>query len=311
MRHRLAPLLVALAVGLAACGVGAGSSSDAPTDIEVVLTRDFGMRQLNTSSAKQVKPSDTVMRYLQRNFDGVQTRYGGGFVQTLEGLSGGKDLTGHPVDWFYYVNGIEAEGGAAARKLAPGDRVWWDRHAWGGAQRVPAVVGSWPEPFLSGEEGRKIPLAIVCAGEARSCDEVQKRLQDEGVDQISRTGIGSGVGQKLLRIVVGPWSKIRNEPAAHELETGPRSSGVFAKPHGSTLDLLDEDGNVVQRRTGAVGLVAATRFGGQQPTWLVTGTDDAGVAAAAAALRSDVLRNRFAVAIVKGRALTLPVRQNP
>ncbi len=311
MRHRLALLVALAAAGLAGCGVGAGSAKDAPTDVEVVVTRDFGGRQLNTSSASHVKPGDTVMRYLQRTFDGVQTRYGGGFVQTLEGLSGGKDASGHPVDWFYYVNGIEAEGGAAARKLAPGDRVWWDRHAWGGAQRVPAVVGSWPEPFLSGEEGHKIPLAIVCAGQARSCDEVEQRLRDEGVQGISRTGIGSGVGQKLLRIVIGPWSTIRNEPAAHELETGPRSSGVFAKPHGASLDLLDENGMVAETRAGAVGLVAATRFGGQQPTWLVTGTDDAGVAAAASALRSDVLRNRFAVAIVKGRALPLPIRQDP
>ena len=57
--------------------------------------------------------------------------------------------------------------------------------------------------------------------------------------------------------------------------------------------------------------MAATRFGEQQPTWIVTGTDDAGVAAAAAALRTDVLTNRFAVALIDGRAENLPIRQDP
>src|SRR3712207_8032212 len=53
--------------------------------------------------------------------------YGGGFVQSIDGISGGRQR-GRSVDWFYYVNGIEGGSGAAARKLAPGDRVWWDHH---------------------------------------------------------------------------------------------------------------------------------------------------------------------------------------
>ncbi len=311
MTRRSAALLAVLAaaLGLAGCGVGAGSS-DAPQDVAVVVTRDFGARQLRGADADSVPSSETVMRFIQRRFD-VTTRYSGGFVESIDGLSGGRDAEGRPLDWFYYVNGIEAGGGAAARRVSPGDRIWWDRHTYGATQRVPAVVGSWPEPFRSGSEGKKIPLALVCQGEARSCDEVETRLSEEDVKRIARTGIGSGVGQKLLRIIVGPWSAIRNESAARQLELGPRASGVFAKLHADRFDLLDQDGRVAQTQADAVGLVAATRFGDQQPTWIVTGTDDAGVAAAAAALRSDVLSNHFAVAIIKGRALPLPVRQDP
>jgi hypothetical protein len=301
-------LLVLAALLLAGCGPGAGS--DATTDVNVVVSRDFGGEELRDVDIGEVPAGETVMRALERHF-AVETRYGGGFVQSLEGLSGGADARGRPVDWFYYVNGIEADRGATSRKIAAGDRIWWDRHGWGTAQRVPAVVGSWPEPFLSGAEGKRIPLAIQCAGEERSCDEVAERLVDAGVDSISQTGLGAGVGQKLLRIVVGPWSQIRTDPAARQLERGPSASGVFARPSAEGIELLDEDGKVVRTERDSVGLVAATRFGEQQPTWVVTGTDDIGVAAAAAALRSDVLANSFAVAVVAGRGEPLPVRTEP
>ena len=300
---------VLLALVLAGCGPGAGSSS-APTKVVTVVSRDFGGKQIRQFSVKRIPAGETVMRLLERHF-ALTTRYGGGFVQSLEGLSGGKDAEGRPVDWFYYVNGIEAGQGAATRKVYPGDVIWWDRHDWGAAQRVPAVVGSWPEPFLSGSEGKRIPIALQCAGDERSCDEVSTRLNDEGVTQIARTGLGAGVGQKLLRIVVGPWDKIRGEAAARQLERGPAASGVYAKLSPDGFALLDESGKVAETPRGSVGLVAATRLGEQEPTWIVTGTDDAGVAAAAAALRTDVLDNRFAVAVVDGRGEPLPVRLTP
>ena len=104
------------------------------------------------------------MRLLQRNYD-VETRYGGGFVQEIDGVAGGRE-SGRPADWFYYVNGIEAPVGAAERRVAAGERVWWDHHAWEAAQRVPAVVGSFPEPFLTGLEGKRFPVKLVCAGDA-------------------------------------------------------------------------------------------------------------------------------------------------
>ena len=111
------------------------------------------------------------MRVLQGAYD-VETRYGGGFVQEIDGVAGGR-VDGRRADWFYYVNGIEAPIGAAERRLSAGERVWWDHHAWEAAQRIPAVVGSFPEPFATGLEGKRFPVRLVCAGDAeRSCDEV-------------------------------------------------------------------------------------------------------------------------------------------
>ena len=57
----------------------------------------------------------------------------------------------------------------------------------------------------------------------------------------------------------------------------------------------------------ASGLVAATSAQEERPTWLITGTDDVGVAAAAAALTEDQLRDHFALAIEAGRGVPLPL----
>ena len=60
-------------------------------------------------------------------------------------------------------------------------------------------------------------------------------------------------------------------------------------------------------RAGA-GLVAATSVEGMAPTWIVTGTDEVGLAAAAAALTEERLEQHFALAIERGADVPLPVR---
>jgi hypothetical protein len=297
-------LVVLLALLAAGCGFGSGSSSGGKVTVRV--TQDFGHSELAPARSEGARSGDTVMRLLQRNFT-VQTRYGGGFVQEIDGVSGGR-AKGRQVDWFYYVNGVEASNGAADHKVNSGDRVWWDHHDWGAAQRIPAVVGAFPEPFASGIGGKKLPIRLVCMGDAgRSCDEVEERLQQAGVKAIARSNLEQSVG-KVLRILVGAWPDVRKDIAAQELEKGPQASGVFAKPSmdGRELALLDATG-AVQRRLGAAsGLVAATSFADQEPTWLVTGTDEVGVAAAAA-VTEEQLRDHFALAIEAGKGVPLPL----
>jgi hypothetical protein len=82
----------------------------------------------------------------------VTTRYGGRYVQSIDGVQGSL---GAQRDWFFFVNGIEADRSAAEVKLHPGDVEWWDYRSWkGGAMSVPVVVGSYPEPFLHGTPGK-------------------------------------------------------------------------------------------------------------------------------------------------------------
>jgi len=302
-----AALLVCLLAALPGCGVGEGET--APGEVTLTVTRDFGAERLGEGVTEQgASEGDTVMRLLQESH-AVETAYGGGFVREIDGVGGGRE-GGREVDWFYYVNGIEAPVGAAERRALPGDRVWWDHHVWDVAQREPAVVGSFPEPFVSGVEGKRFPVRLVCEGtEERTCEEVATRLEDAGVEQLTRAVLEQSPGEEIARVVVGRWADVRRDAIVRRLELGPAASGVFARPSesGEEIALLDSAGRPARTLRAGGGLVAATSVEAQGPTWIVTGTDDAGVAAAAAALSEERLQEKFAVGVDAGHDVALPV----
>jgi hypothetical protein len=303
-------LLLVLALALGGCGLGSGGSSSKDGGAELTVSHDFGADEVGHSTSKSIPGGETVMRQLQREFT-VSTRYGGGFVQEIDGVAGGR-RDGRPVDWFFYVNGIESSTGAASRKLDPGDKVWWDHHDWGAAMSIPAVVGSFPEPFTSAahDNGKRIPIRIECADKSRrECEEVQTRLEDAGAQVGGLGTLGTVAGRGVLRLLVGTWSQVRVDPTAQRMEQGPKASGVFAKPSadGKRIALLDSQGRTVRTLGAGSGLVAASRYLDQQPTWVVTGTDSVGVASAAAALVEDRLKEHFAVALERGQEVPLPL----
>jgi hypothetical protein len=299
---RLAGPLLAVAAVLAGCGLGPGAGT---SNVNLTVTRNFGQTPVGAVTKSSVPGSETVMRMLERSFT-VQTRYGGGFVQSINNLAGSSNHR----DWFYYVNGIEAPKGAAVTAVHKGDRIWWDLHDWSATDDVPAVVGSFPEPFLHGSGGRRLPTTVQCtSGSSAACKRVGKALSAAGVPYAS-SGLGGGTGQDSLAVVVGTWGQLRGLIAASLIEQGPRGSGVYARftgPGGTVLQLLDPSGQVAQTLGAGSGLIAATAQGSAEPTWLVTGTDAQGVTAAAAALTPSRLRDHFALAVHGGRDLPLPV----
>jgi hypothetical protein len=305
--RRLSASLAALAAlcALAGCGLGAGST---PKDVQLTVTRDFGARVLYGARAPKVVGQETVMSLLRRNTS-VSTRYGGGFVQGIDGLEGGTHA-GAPWDWFYYVNGVEATKGAADATVHAGDRVWWDLHDWSQTEDVPAVVGSFPEPFLAGVGGKRYPVRVECPDpSAAACRKVLSRLRGIGVPAALAAQSG-GEGSEILRVLVGPLSAIGGDPGVKVIAQGPRSSGVYARFTGSghELELLDADGHTARTLGAGAGLVAATRYREQAPVWVVTGNDVAGVERAANALDEASLRNRFALVLeASGAKVALPI----
>jgi len=231
----------------------------------------------------------------------VTTRYGGGFVQSISGLAGGQEA-GQPVDWFYYVNGVEAPKGAAATDVHAGDHIWWDRHDWSQAESVPAVVGSFPEPFLNGVEGKRFPVRVECVVlSSTPCRVVSAHLSAAGVPA-ALAGVGPGGEPESLHVMVGPWTSLRDAPGVGAIASGPQASGVYVRfsADGGSLTLLDQQGGTARTLTSGAGLVAATRPGEAAPVWVVTGTDEAGVQLAARAFTRPTLENRFAVAVAPG-----------
>jgi hypothetical protein len=300
---RLACALLAC-VALAGCGVGSGESIGGVT---LQVTRDFGTRDLDGSPVSAQAPGDeTAMRLLQRNFD-VKTRYGGGFVQAIGGLGGGRE-DGRPVDWFYYVNGIEAPEGAASTKLHRGDVVWWDRHDWGATNRIPAVVGSFPEPFEDGIDGERLPVRVECADDyEEECTAVRDALAEVGTIP-GEAPLNTRGGEETLRVLVGPWPQVGEDFAARHIGEGPAASGVYARPSedGTSLEVLDPRGRTVDTLGAGTGLIAATATEDQRAVWVVTGTDREGIAMAARNFTEDALRGKFAVAFSDDLPIALP-----
>ena len=298
---------------LSGCGLGEGESSG---EADLVVTRDYGATELQREEVG-ITESETVLRMLDSSAD-VETRFNGGFVQSIDGLAGGTD-DGRRSDWFFYVNGVESSVGAAEYEVEEGDRVWWDHHDWSTAMRVPAVVGSWPEPFLHGSnpddaDGEHWAAGVFCGGARSQCALVNQKLNEEGISTGDEPGAADDPApEDEVRVLVGPWNTINTDPVARRLAGGPQRSGVFASFSGVEpsigLTLLDERGRVAETLTAGAGLVAALRGGDDPPTWVVTGTDAAGVGAAIELLGEEGLRDRYAAAAVTNEgSVGVPVR---
>jgi hypothetical protein len=295
---------VAAAVLFGGCGLGAGRT---PGSAQLLVTRDFGARVVHRIDSPTAKGEETVMSLLMRNDPTVTTRFGGGFVQGIDGVAGGQEA-GQPVDWFYYVNGIQAGKGAAATKVHDGDHIWWDHHDWSQTEQVPAVVGSFPEPFLHGLEGKRLPVRIECAEAASTaCRTVAARLGRLGVPA-GISGLGPSGEPGTLQVLVGRWSSVRGQEGARTIDEGTRSSGVYARfaADASRLTLLDARGRPARELAAGAGLIAATRHAEDAPVWVVTGTDAGGVELAAQAFRTSALHDRFAVAVTSAGVLPAP-----
>ena len=302
VRARTALAVLAAAAALGGCGLGPGRGTG---QVSLTVTRGFGATQIGSVTAKRVPGSETVMRMLERSFR-VQNRYGGGFVESINGLSG----SGSRFDWFYYVNGVQAPQGAATTAVHRGDRIWWDLHDWTATDSIPAVVGSFPEPFVHGVGGKRFPTTLECASNvSAACQRVASALSAVGVPIASQL-LGTGSGPDTLGVVVGTWRELQPEVAASLIAHGPSASGVYARftgPVGSSLQLLNPAGHVARTLGAGSGLIAATADSSSEPTWLITGTDVAGVSAAAGALTPAALHDHFALAVQGSTELPVPV----
>ncbi len=301
MAVAIALLLAALVA--AGCGLGLGPGADVGA-VKLTVTRDFGAGPVLEREIGGVKESDTVMRALEGEAE-ITTRYGGGFVQSIEGLESGR-RDGRLYDWFFYVDGIESPIGAADFSLRGGERIWWDYRDWTAAERVPAVVGSWPAPLSAGYEGKAHPVALECEGGGAACGVAREGLEAAGVK------IAGGTPKGAIRVLVGPWARLRSDPTAALLERGPAESGVFAEfvaaAGGYRLQGLDSAASPAREFGPDAGLVAATRRYGAPPVWLLTGATAAAVRAAAEMLDADDLRDHYAVAGDAGAVTPLPVQ---
>jgi hypothetical protein len=187
--------LAALVAVLLLAGCGGGADGEARSaaaagpeegGASLWVTRDAGSEVLLTA---RVPAGDSALQALDRHAD-LETRYGGRFVQAVDGIEGSLE---EQRDWFYFVNGVEPGIGAADVELREGDVVWWDYRDWSRRMAAPVVVGAFPEPFLHGWGGERRPAKV----------EAPAGFEAEAEALAGVLGGGNGEGEpNVFRLVV-------------------------------------------------------------------------------------------------------------
>ncbi len=187
MARALALLLAALV--LAGCG-GEGGGGDGTATLWV--TRDRGATVLVD---ERVPAGQTLLRALRSRAD-VETRYGGRFVQAVDGLEGDAS---RQLDWFWFVNGLTGDTSASEYRLRDGDVAWWDYRDWSeDAEVLDVVAGAFPEPFLHGFAGKTRPVALrYAAGRAADADRVAGTI---GATDVAAAGAPVPAGSHLFEL---------------------------------------------------------------------------------------------------------------
>jgi len=184
--------LAALAalVLLAGCG-GAGEEEGKAT---LWVTRDRGAEVLLDA---KVDAGQTLMRALNSKVE-LETRYGGRFVQAIDGLSGSLE---DQRDWFWFVNGYEGNRSASSYRLHDGDVAWLDYRGWEREGEARVVVGAFPEPFLHGYDGKTRPAAVRFEGSPERAAQLGRRI---GADSIEPLGTPAPANANVLELRDGP-----------------------------------------------------------------------------------------------------------
>ena len=199
--RRLA-LALALIAGAAAVAVFAGAWGGEREDgtASLWITRDRGQTVLLTTT---VPAGITAMQALDRAAE-LETRYGGRFVQSIDGLAGSASARR---DWFYFVNGYEGDRSASEYRLRDGDVEWWDYRPWERPGEARVVVGAFPEPFLHGYAGQRRPTAIrFRPGLERGARELGRLL---GARSVARSTVPAPAGHNRLDITAGSPSGLQ------------------------------------------------------------------------------------------------------
>lgn len=185
---RRACALLGLLLVLAGCG---GAAGEGEGTAQLWVTRDRGATLLLEA---EVAAGQTVMRALAAEAD-VETRYGGRFLQAIDGLAG--DL-GSQQDWFWFVNGYEGDRSAAEYRLRDGDVAWFDYRTWAAPGEARVVVGAFPEPFVHGYGGETRPAAVRFEP---GLEERARELAEQiGAASVEPLGVDAPRGSNVLEV---------------------------------------------------------------------------------------------------------------
>ena len=180
---------------LAGCGsFGAGGEEGTAT---LWVTRDRGAQVLLDV---KVDAGQTLMRALDSKVE-LETRYGGRFVQAIDGLSGSLE---DQRDWFWFVNGYEGDRSASSYRLRDGDVAWLDYRGWQREGEARVVVGAFPSRPCTATTGRRVP-AVRYEGSRTRAEELARTI---GAGWSSRSAPLPPTGRTCSSSVAGATARL-------------------------------------------------------------------------------------------------------
>ena len=262
----------------------AEASSGDEIQARVIVTRDFG-KQLLLDEAVQVAPDSSAMSFLQ-SVATIETSYGGGFVNSINGIRSGYS-NGHRSrdDWFISVNGITSNRGALDYVLNDGDITHWDFHNWSFRQFIPATIGAFPEPFLHGYGGKVYPTIIVYSdGLNKPAELLADTLKDAGViglTVIPLTELSSELKESANIILIAE----SDSPPILEINDLWRRLGFYVHIGEDFIEVYDEKGEITEEYASDMGFIQATQnpwnsrgLGAcENVLWVISGTDPSAI----------------------------------
>lgn len=247
------------------------------------ITRDFGAEtlQIKTVSLQQ---EDTVMDVLKRHAKNVETAYGGGFVQAIDGLASvykPGDANSKKLDWFYSVNGVQADVGAGEYPVQTGDVIWWDYHDWSYAVSTPAQIGAFPK--LIGTAPARVGADVVIMA-AAGYEEKAKQLAAALAPVMEKPPIAVEWDEQKLQeehafLLIADKAKLVESLLLQSLWKEKGAFGLFAEPTQEGIQLYDTYGRPTRSFTAEdTGLLLATVHPKHRlPLLIVAGNGDSGV----------------------------------
>ncbi len=277
-------------------------------EITLWATQDFLKNCLVDEKVPYVNQS--VMQALKETCE-VRSTCGGAFITSINKL--GPLKANEKKNWFYYVNGIMAHVGAKEYYPEPGDIIWWDFHRWDEGAYISAVIGAYPQPFLSGYGGEaKKTLILHTASLKHKAGAFKKSIEEQGVKGIELKPYDNIdiKKQNSMLIVIGSWQDLSRHKAIWDIYRNYRKAGLFIKFEKDKLQIMDINGKTQKELEKAAAIVGTKRgFGSDSVIWFIIGTDDDGVEAALDILINEPERIKFysGAVVTSGEILNVPL----
>lgn len=218
----------------------------------------------------------TAAGILEKNAQ-VKSSFGGNFITSINGL---EINAREKKSWFYYVNGVLSEVGAEQCVPNPNAVVWWDFHDWDNNVYIKAVIGAYPEPFLTGIEGIGKTTILHTASLGNEARVLKNSLEEKGASDITVKLCGRDSFEKeAMFIVMGSWQDLSGQEVIKDMFENYKRLDIFVKFNEDKMQVMDMNFNAFGEFERASVITAVKTGFGETGNiiWFITGTDDESV----------------------------------